>query len=166
MDTGSTPVGSTRLLRLIDTLFVSLNYFSYICSMKHITTDKGDIGVLLVSADLIKKGIPIFTPISATCPFDLLIYYNNFFKRVQVKYRSILNGTLSVNLKRNTIVNGKNVSSFKNEEVDILAIYCKDNSQIYYIDSKEISKTITLRIDNSKNNQMKNVKFAKDYIDL
>lgn len=126
--------------------------------MRHKTTDKGDIGVAIVTADLIKKKFSVFTPISATCPFDLLISKNNKYLRIQVKYRKIRNGTLTVDLKRNTIFNGKNIITRKNKNVDIVAIYCPNTNKCYYVDVKRFKKTFVLRIENSKNNQKKKIR--------
>lgn len=132
--------------------------------MAHITTDKGDLGVAMVTADLIEKGVAIFTPISASSPFDILICHNNQYLRVQVKYRTIrANGTINVDLKRTIISNGKIVGS-KNNEVDILAIYCPNNKVCYYIDSSEITKTVTIRILKSRNNQVLKIKNGEDYL--
>jgi hypothetical protein len=130
--------------------------------MKHITTDKGDIGVAKVIADLIEKGFPVFTPISASCPFDLLIYKDTF-KRVQVKYRTISNrGTLDIALRRSVISNTK-IKHSKNQEVDIVAVYCPETNKCYYIDAIEVGSSISLRVGKTKNNQSNNIKFAEDY---
>lgn len=135
--------------------------------MNHITADKGDIGVAMVTADLIERGIPVFTPVSAASPFDLLIYHEEQYKRVQVKYRKINeNGSTVVVLDRHTIVNGKVVNTKKNEEFDIVAIYCPDDRKCYYLKASEISRSTTLRFDIPKNNQLKGVKLAKDYTSL
>lgn len=133
--------------------------------MKHITTDKGDIGVSKVIADLIEKGFAVFTPVSATCPFDLLIYTDSF-QRVQVKYRSISkHGTVDIVLRRAIIKNGK-AKYDKNEEVDIVAIYCPETCKCYYVNTNEISSSVSLRISNSQNGQIQGVKMASDYEQL
>lgn len=135
--------------------------------MAHVTTDKGDLGVAMITADLIEKGISVFNPISATSPFDLLIYHNGNYKRVQVKYRAIkANGAIHVDLKRSTISNGKVTSVVRNNEVDIVAIYCPNNRTCYYINALEIIKTISIRILKSKNNQVSKIKSGEDYLNL
>lgn len=133
--------------------------------MKHITTDKGDIGVLKVAADLVEKGYPVFTPVSATCPFDLLIEKEGF-KRVQVKYRNVnKHGVVEAHLSRNVITNSK-ISRRKNDDVDILAVYCPQTNTCYYIHTDQFDKTVSLRVITSKNGQSKNVRLAEDFENL
>lgn len=133
--------------------------------MKHITNDKGDIGVLKITADLVEKGYPVFTPISATCPFDLLIEKDGF-KRVQVKYRNVSKqGTLDVHLTRAIITNNK-ITSRKNDEVDILAVYCPQTNACYYIYTNQFSESISLRVNAPKNGQTTNIRFAENYKEL
>lgn len=65
-----------------------------------------------------------------------------------------------------TINQGSKSKIERNNETDILAIYCPDTNKCYYINSSEVDKTIVLRIEASKNNQIKGVRFAKDYENL
>jgi len=127
----------------------------------HATTDKGDIGVLKVTIDLISKGFEVCYPISATCPFDL-IAYKDTFRRIQVKYRTFHNGLLSVNLKRSIITNSK-ISHVKNDYIDILAIYSPEIDRCLYIPTEMINKCISIRMEATKNNQRKNIHFVEDF---
>ena len=63
---------------------------------QHHTKNKGDLGVLKAQADLCSKGFLVCLPLSEHSSFDLVIYQNGEFKRVQVKARSIKRGSLSV----------------------------------------------------------------------
>ncbi len=65
---------------------------------KHHTKDKGDLGVLKAQANLCEKGYLLCFPMSEHAPFDLVIYKDNLFKRVQVKTRTIKNGFITVRL--------------------------------------------------------------------
>lgn len=57
--------------------------------MQHHTKTKGDLGVLKAQVDLCEKGYMILYPHTEHAPFDLVIYKDNQFKRVQVKYREL-----------------------------------------------------------------------------
>lgn len=57
--------------------------------MQHHTKDKGDLGVLKAQLDLFQKGYMILLPQTEHAPFDLVIYKDGEFKRVQVKYREL-----------------------------------------------------------------------------
>ena len=73
----------------------------------HHTGSKGDIGVARAVAEFIERGFDVFTPISSTSPFDLLIYKDGKTKRVQVKYRKLINGLMRVDCDRAIIGAGK-----------------------------------------------------------
>lgn len=133
--------------------------------MKHITTDKGDIGVLKVSADLIEQGYPIFTPVGATCPFDLLVLKDDTFLKVQVKYRGIKRGIIHANFSRAVIGNGKVVMKH-NMFCDVIAFYCTNNKKCYYVHKKDLGKNtscISLRFETCKNGQRSHIRMAKDF---
>ena len=125
--------------------------------MNHPTTSKGDIGVAMVTADLILQGARVLMPVSATSPFDLGALYNNSFVRVQVKYRTMTNGIIQVKPKRATARYHYEV----NKEYDILAIYCPE-AGIAYIPREDRTNVVTLRITPSKNNQSIGVNLFKD----
>jgi hypothetical protein len=67
--------------------------------MKHHTKSKGDLGVLKAQVDLYEKGYMILLPHTEHAPFDLVVYKDQCFKRVQVKYRNLnVKGILEVRL--------------------------------------------------------------------
>jgi len=133
--------------------------------MKHLTGDKGDIGVARITADLIEKGIPVFIPVSSTCPFDLL-GFDNEFKRIQVKYRTpTKRNTIEVRMERAIISNSK-ISKTYNFGVDIIAIFCPDTNKCYYVKTNGNMKSITLRLEKPKNNQTTNINNADDFLEF
>jgi hypothetical protein len=134
----------------------------------HYTTDKGDIGVAVVSADLIKKGLDVLQPLSSSLPFDLVVHYEGRFFKIQVKYRKIKKGCVTFGLTRAVITNS-NVKKrrIKRNEVDIFAVYCPDNNQCYYINSKAVQgiTDVSLRIQPTKTKQKKRIRMAIDYLE-
>jgi hypothetical protein len=125
--------------------------------MQHPTTSKGDIGVALVTANLIQQGCRVLMPVSASSPFDLGVLYKNTFIRVQVKYRTPQNGRVEVKPKRAT-------ARFQyelNTEYDILAIYCPD-AGVAYVPRQDGQSVVTLRVTPSKNNQKIGVNLFED----
>ena len=153
-----------QLVRVPDCFFGSLKVIYYICYMNN--SSKGNIGELMVLADLTRNGIPAFKPVDNNSPFDILIYHNSAYKRVQVKYRNVKNGSITAELVRCTINQGKKSKIERNNETDILAIYCPDTNECYYINSQDVGKTIALRIDQPKNGQTKVIRYARDYTNL
>lgn len=55
---------------------------------------------------------------------------------------------------------------YKEDEVDYFFLYCIENNESYLIDYKQVNtKTeFTLRVEKTKNNQVKNINMAKDFI--
>lgn len=66
--------------------------------IKHHTKDKGDVGVAKAYCDLVEKGYIVLFPSTEHAPFDLVAYDGSKFIRIQVKYRSAVEGCLQVNL--------------------------------------------------------------------
>lgn len=63
----------------------------------HYAKTKGDLGVLKAQVDLHQQGYEILRPMTEHAPFDLVIYKNSRFYRVQVKYKSLAaNGSLQI----------------------------------------------------------------------
>lgn len=133
--------------------------------MKHHTKDKGDKGVGYVIADLLSKDIQVCIPISEHLPFDLIaVKKTGEVYKVSVKYRKEARGVIQVPFK-SSYSDSKGVHSKKVNKrlIDIVAIYCPDSKEVYYIDPKQFGEVITLRRTKPKNNQ-KNVYLASNYL--
>lgn len=131
---------------------------------EHHTKSKGDLGVLKVQCDLAEKGYTILIPLTEHSTYDLVAEKDGIFKRVQVKYRAAKDGKLSIHMKSSwSDKNGLHVKHLDKSLVDIFAIFCPDTNEVYYFDPSDFSKSVTLRVDTPKNNQVAGVKFANDY---
>ncbi len=134
---------------------------------RHHTKDKGDLGVLKAQVDLTEKGWLILKPQTEHAPFDLVIYKDGTFKKVQVKYRSLTkSGTLEVRLFSYwSNKAGVNKSPAEVSEIDIVCIYCPEIDKCCYVKIEDISKGLglTLRVKTPKNNQKISVKMFSDY---
>lgn len=132
--------------------------------MKHHTKDKGDLGVLKAQVDLAEQGYTILVPLTEHAPFDIVVYKNGCFKRIQVKYRCASNGKLCVPF--NTCwsdKHGAHIQPIDKEHVDLFCVFCPDTNECYYFDPKAHNSSLTLRIEPTSNNQSKGVKMAIDY---
>ena len=131
----------------------------------HHTKDKGDLGVLKAQADLNQQGYQILIPLTEHAPFDIVIYKDSEFKRVQVKYKSTdRNGKLEIHFRTCwTDKNGTHMRAIDKDSVDLFCIYCPDTDECYYIDPKDFRGSASLRVETPKNTQSKLVKHASDY---
>lgn len=129
------------------------------------SNDKGNKGLANVIADLVNKDYFVFLPIADTTEIDLIVSDQKLeTKRVQVKYRKIING--KIDIYTSSVVNGKRVPcDLKN--TDIWAIYCPDNNNVYYIPSLFLKdkSSLTLRVEESKRKSNK-INFAKDFLEI
>lgn len=134
---------------------------------KHHTKDKGDLGKLKVKCDLCEKGFLVLDPESEHAPFDLVAYKNKIFKRIQVKYRSIKKGKITIDYRTCwNDRNGTHVQPVDKTEIDAYAIYCPETNTCYYYPTTEKNITASLRITPTKNNQHQNIKMANDFLSL
>lgn len=133
-------------------------------------SDKGDIGVAQVTADLITKGYEILLPVSASSPYDMVICKNNKFYKVQVKYRANLKGFIEVECRR-SISSGKirKHRIMDQNFVDLYAVYCPNTSSVYYLGPKDFEgkQLVRIRIEKpAKFKENKSVRWAKDCLSL
>ncbi|MEK5039167.1 group I intron-associated PD-(D/E)XK endonuclease [Sporosarcina sp. FSL K6-3457] len=136
--------------------------------MYHHTKNKGDLGVLKAQVDLHQKGYLILLPHTEHSPFDLVVYKDGYFKRIQVKYRELTSkGILEVRF-RSSYCNTKGIvtSVVDKDEIDVYCVYCPQTDECYYFDPKQFDKSLSLRVEAPKNNQLRGVKFAKEYRDV
>jgi hypothetical protein len=131
----------------------------------HHTKEKGDLGVLKAQVDLFEQGFTLLSPMTEHSPFDLVVYKNGEFRRIQIKYRK-LDDTGKLDIKFSTCWtdrNGTHTRAIDKNEVDLFCIYCPDTDECYYLAPKEFGNYVCLRVESPKNGQKKNIHFASDY---
>lgn len=133
----------------------------------HHTKNKGDLGVLKAQLDLYEKGYLILTPQTEHSPFDLVVYKDGIFKRVQVKYRAVKNGKIEIPFRTCWAdKNGTHTQDYDKTEIDLMCIYCPDTDKCYYVNPQDCNKTFNLRIIAPKNNQKDKINLAEDYLNI
>jgi hypothetical protein len=131
---------------------------------QHHTKSKGDLGVLKAQADLAEQGYMVLLPLTEHHAFDLVIYRDGQFKRVQVKYRSAIGGKLAIFFRSVwSDQNGIHTVSVDKAEIDLYCVYCPETDECYYFDPKQFNKSICLRVDAAKNRQVIGVHYASAY---
>jgi hypothetical protein len=131
----------------------------------HHTKRDGDKGVYKSILDLHEKGYIVNDPLTEHAPFDLIIWRDCEAKTVQVKYRTKnKRGVVEVLFRRtqwNT--DGSYNEDIDKDPIDLYCVYCPDTDECYYFDPDQFGKSISLRIDEPKNNQKKGVNMASDF---
>jgi hypothetical protein len=131
----------------------------------HHTKQKGDLGVLKAQLDLYEQGFTLLNPVTEHAPFDLVAYKDGVFKRIQVKYKSVdKSGGITVHFRSCWAdKNGTHMKQINKNEIDLFCVYCPDTDNCYYFDPSEYNRSVTLRVEASKNNQSKSVRLAADF---
>lgn len=55
------------------------------------------------------------------------------------------------------------VQSVNKDEIDLYCIYCPDTDECYYLNPLDYKRSVTLRVEAPRNNQLKNVRLAADF---
>ena len=133
----------------------------------HHTKNKGDLGVRFAEFDLSEKGFDVLLPLTEHAPFDLVCYDGKKFYRVQVKYRSAVNGAIFVRFKSVWADrHGVHVVDMDKNAIDVVCVYCPDTRRCYYFDPKDFRTSVMLRLDPTRNRQSKGVNLADEYLEF
>lgn len=134
----------------------------------HHTKVKADIGLTKVISDLTLKGYVPCIPLSEHQAYDIVaIAKTGTAVRMQVKYASLKhNGTVEVRFRRSWAdKNGTHIKHYGKDEFDYYAIYCPEKDIVLYVANNSACPK-AIRFDKPTNNQIQNVKWAKDYLSL
>lgn len=123
----------------------------------------GDKTVALVMASLIKRGNILLLPFSDNERYDLVFEQNKEFHRVQCKTGRLKNGSISFKASSTYAHRGRSRKGYKGE-ADWFGVYCPETDKAYLIPVEEVGDNeCSLRLEPTKNNQTKNIRWAKDY---
>lgn len=123
----------------------------------------GDTAVAGVLASLLKKGYAILLPFGDSQRYDLVLDKDNQFYRVQCKNGRIRNGCIKFNSSSTEWYKRHRRKNYKGQ-IDYFGVYCPELDKSYLIPSDLIAETQgLLRINPTKNNQSKFVRWSKDY---
>ena len=110
---------------------------------------------------LIELGYEVFTPFITGGEIDLIAYKDDKSYRIQIKSISPKKNSISVCTMR-TNTNYKKFKRVSYTNIDFFLIY--DGANIYKIDNDTNIQSITLSYKIPKNNQVRKIRMAKDYI--
>jgi hypothetical protein len=128
---------------------------------------KGVIGLVKVTADLVSKQYEVFTPTSDSSPVDLIAADDGMnLKLVQVKYREPERrkgrGAQVLVVSLDSVVNGRRVP-VDVSRIDVWAIYCPQTERVYYVKRSEVvGRSIRICLDNFKGRRNR---LAQEFVD-
>ena len=126
--------------------------------------DIGHRSEAAILAQLVSRGYRVLLPFGVNQRYDLVLESDGRFLKVQCKTGRLRNGAIrfrSISVQSN--MSGSRVRSYAGE-VDFFAVYCPENRRVYLVPVDEMSpNTNYLRIEPTRNNQSKHVRWARDY---
>lgn len=130
------------------------------------TKRKGDLGVIMVMADALKRGYKVAMPVGDDWDCDLIVFRNGKLERVQCKYVESNGEYLQAKCRSTSGV--KIVKKYTKRTIEWLAVYDKTSNKCYYIPANFLGEgkcNLNLRLTKAKNNQKKKIHLAKDFLD-
>jgi len=119
--------------------------------MKHHTKTKGDLAVMYAQLELTKQGWLVCLPQTEHAPFDLVVYRDGVFKRVQVKHRKKRFGAIDARWDKYIGL------------IDVMCLFEPESEECYFVPLTNNQRCVTIRLDLPKNNQSCGVRQANDY---
>jgi hypothetical protein len=132
----------------------------YHSSMKD-TTGIGSVTEAMVLAALIRQGKQVYIPFSGDSRSDLIVDGESGLIRIQCKTGRLRNGCVEF---RNYSQTSAGLRPYQKKDVDVFGVYCPANGKVYVVPIEECGGQLTLlRIEPTKNNYKKGVRFAVKY---
>src|SRR5574341_209525 len=127
------------------------------------TSGKGDLSESSVLRAFIKAGFVVSMPFGDGAPYDLIVDTGKRLLKVQVKTGRLRGGCVLFAAQRINGHHGTRRYKYDEGEIDLFAVYCPDNEQIYLVPTLGDLAEGRLRIDVTRNNQQQKVRWAKDF---
>ena len=136
--------------------------------MSALNKQKGNIGEAKCLAKMVELGVPVCLPFGDNERYDMIIERNGKLEKIQIKYSSQQENEGSIVFKTASSANhttNKHYSTYEND-VDAFLLYNALTDEVYYVPMEIIGtkKTLTMRMQPSKNGQIKNCLFTSDYL--
>jgi len=131
--------------------------------MKRDTNKIGDMAEAQCLAALVRAGKTVLIPFGSADDYDLVIEENEKFFRVQCKKAQLINGAVKVKAYSLHQNNGKYRNRSYENRADLIAAYCEELNKTYLMPVESSQTSFYLRVDPTKNNQKKRIRWAKDY---
>jgi hypothetical protein len=119
---------------------------------------KGAIAEMKIATAATELGVPVLRPMTEHGRYDLAFEIGDRILRVQCKWASLdkISGVMRVNLQGSWLSpNGYVRSSYSEDEIDLVAVYCGDLDRCYLLPSALVAgrRAIYLRVSPPRNGQ-------------
>lgn len=126
------------------------------------TKSIGDIGESAIIAEFNYFNIQVYVPFGDNSQSDLIADFGGKLQKIQIKTTEFIKDcvmSFSISSRRYNVD-----YKYTPDEVDFYALYCVANRSCYLVPYNEsIGYCLKLRLEKSKNNQIKGVRMADEY---
>jgi PD-(D/E)XK nuclease superfamily protein len=124
-----------------------------------------------IATDLVQRGHRIAIPFGEDWDFDLILFRDDQFERVQVKYARSNGVVLGVKCGSHSLTNGRvrATKQYTAETIDWIGVYDASTDACFYVPARLLGtgrSMIYLRLREPRNNQIVGVNFADDFRQL
>ena len=128
--------------------------------------DLGNTAELAAAKKLKSLGHTVSFPFGDNARYDLIFDDSSELVRAQIRKASKRDNYLVFKCYSNHRKNGEIVrDSFQDVEIDCFLVWYQKQDRVYKIPVSETPKTeMRLRLEDTKNNQQKNVNYAENYL--
>ncbi|HEV3282807.1 MAG TPA: group I intron-associated PD-(D/E)XK endonuclease [Solirubrobacteraceae bacterium] len=129
-------------------------------------SQKGAAAEAAITAAAIQLGLVVLRPLCEGGRYDLAIDLEPMLLRVQCKIARLLDGVLSVSFQTSRHTPAGYVrTTYSADEIDAICAYSIDLHRSFFIPAAEVAgrRGIYMRVDPTKNNQARKIKWASDY---
>jgi len=125
---------------------------------------QGKIAEYRFVSEFMKREYEVFLPTTEGTTTDLLVCKDNVFNRIQIKSTLTANGNKMLVKCRSSNTRGKRTYTL--DDFDFLGVHDLVNDRGYLLPIKEVAGIdyITLRTSPTKNGQIKDVRYASEFI--
>ena len=126
------------------------------------TNGKGNFSESKVLAAYLEAGFIVSLPFGGGAPYDLIVDTGKRILKVQVKTGRLRNGCILFPTQRFSGHTGKG-RGYSAGEIDVFAVYCPDDEQIYVLPLGNYPSDGRLRCSATRNNQQQKIRWARDF---
>src|SRR5262245_34355521 len=120
----------------------------------------------IILAEFLKAGYVVLLPSGDNQRYDMVLDTGGRFLRVQCKTARLVSGGAVLSFATaSTYAHRGGVRKGYRNDVDVFAVYSPDTGQAYILPVDQVGDAeVRLRLTPALNGQMKNVRYAKDYL--
>lgn len=127
---------------------------------------RGQAAEAIVKSELVSHGVSVLVPAYDNEPYDIVIEVEDDFYRIQIKtaFEATTDGAVRFRTRSTRIKSSGYDREGYEGSVDFFAIYAPVCDETYLIPIEDASSTqMTIRYEQSKNNNVKNINWHEDY---